>query len=139
MDALELGKVSQILEQLDDQGRHALLALAQKRHVPAGTTIFREGDRGDEFFVIGKGKVQVTVDDLGQRRDVAQLSHGSIFGEMALLSGGVRSATVVALEETDLVAFSSAAVEKLLAGYPKALEALHRIGVLRAEQLVESS
>ena len=139
MDVEQLGKVSQILEALDEAGRHKLLALARRRHVAAGAAIFKEGDRGDEFFVVAKGKVRVSVDDVGASKEVAVLEHGSIFGEMAVLSGGIRSATVTALEEVDLVAFPGPAVEGLLAGYPAAREALHRIGVIRAEQLIEST
>ena len=137
MEGEQLGKVSQILEALDAGGRAKLLALAKRRHVPAGAAIFKEGDRGDEFFVVAKGRVQVSVDDLGKPKDVAILEHGSIFGEMAVMSGGVRSATVTALEEVDLVGFPGPAVEVLLAGYPQAREALHKIGIIRAEQLVE--
>jgi len=141
MDDVEqsLGKVNQILEALDADGRHRLLGLAQKKHVAAGDAVFREGDKGDEFFVIAKGRVKITVEDAGRQKDVAELDHGSLFGEMAILDGGVRSATVTALEELDLVSFPGPAVEALLVQYPKAREALHRIGVLRAEQLVEKA
>jgi len=138
MDEGPLGKVSQILEALDEAGRHKLLALARRLHVAAGAAIFKEGDRGDEFFVVAKGTVRVSVDDVGTSKEVAVLEHGSIFGEMAVLSGGIRSATVTAVEEVDLVAFPGPAVESLLVGYPAAREALHRIGVIRAEQLIES-
>jgi CRP-like cAMP-binding protein len=138
-DVGSLGKVNQILEALDADGRHRLLGLAQKKHVPAGDAVFREGDKGDDFFVIAKGRVRITVDDAGTQKDIAELDHGSLFGEMAVLDGGVRSATVTALEELDLVAFPGPAVEALLKQYPKAREALHRIGLLRAEQLVEKA
>ena len=137
MEGEQLGKVSQILEALDAGGRAKLLALSKRRHFAAGTAIFKEGDEGDEFFVVAKGRVQVTVDDVGKAKDVAILEHGSIFGEMAMLSGGIRSATVTALEEVDVVAFPGAAVEALLTAYPLAREALHHIGIIRAEQLVE--
>ena len=138
MDPSSLGKVSQILESLDADGRKRFLALAKKRHVGAGAAVFREGDQGDEFFVLARGKVRVSATDLDAgEKEVAVLTHGSFFGEIALLGGHTRSATVTALEETELVAFQGPAVHALLKSYPAALEALSRVGLLRAEQTME--
>jgi CRP/FNR family transcriptional regulator, cyclic AMP receptor protein len=60
-----------------------------------GDTIFREGDRGDEFFVLVRGNVEITS---GNRR-LETLGQNSIFGEMALIDNSPRSATVVALTD----------------------------------------
>ena len=77
----------------------ALLArvTTESRSFKAGEVIFRAGDPGDEFFIIRSGKVVV---QLGNRA-VDVLGEGDVFGEMALIDSGTRSATVVA--ETDCV------------------------------------
>jgi CRP-like cAMP-binding protein len=66
------------------------------RNFAAGDTIFVEGDRADEFFVVVRGKVEIRS---GSRR-LEILGPKGIFGEMALIDDSPRSATVVAL--TDL-------------------------------------
>lgn len=63
------------------------------RNFATGDTIFREGDRGDEFFVVVRGKVEIRTGN----RQLETLGPKGIFGEMALIDDGPRSATVVAL------------------------------------------
>jgi CRP/FNR family cyclic AMP-dependent transcriptional regulator len=77
----------------------ALLGRAtdETRRFKAGEVIFKEGDRGEEFFVIRSGKVGVRLGN----RTLEELGEGEIFGEMALIDAGPRSATVIA--ETDVV------------------------------------
>ena len=64
----------------------------------AGQVLAREGERGHEFMVIVDGKARV---DIGGH-EIAMLAPGEFFGEIALLDGGPRTATVTA--ETDVVA-----------------------------------
>ena len=137
MDLSSIGKVGQILSTLDAEGRKRFLALAEKRHVAAGTAIFREGQPGSDFFVLAKGRLRVTVDNLGTEKEVAVLEHGAFFGEGAMMGPHVRSATVIALDESELVAFPGVAVHDLLKTYPAAIEALNRVGLLRAEATME--
>lgn len=63
------------------------------RSFAKGATIFREGDRGEEFFVIIRGKVEISSGD----RHLETLGPKGIFGEMALIDDSPRSASVVAL------------------------------------------
>jgi CRP-like cAMP-binding protein len=65
------------------------------RNFATGATIFREGEQGDEFFVVVRGKVEIRT---GERR-LEILGPKGIFGEMALIDDSPRSATVVALTE----------------------------------------
>ena len=62
------------------------------RDYAAGETIFREGDKGDEFFVVKRGRVEIR---LGNRL-LETLGENEIFGEMALIDDSPRSATVIA-------------------------------------------
>ena len=66
-----------------------------------GETIVRQGDQGDSFYLIQSGAVQVVVDSgAGNSEVLAILGAGDWFGEMALLSGEPRSATIQAVKET---------------------------------------
>jgi CRP-like cAMP-binding protein len=59
-----------------------------------GATIFLEGARGDEMYVVQQGHVTVHKEDSANGLAIATLAEGEIFGEMALVDSGVRSATV---------------------------------------------
>ena len=65
------------------------------RSFAKGDTIFREGEQGDEFFVVVRGKVEIRSGD----RHLETLGPKGIFGEMALIDDSPRSATVVALTD----------------------------------------
>jgi CRP/FNR family cyclic AMP-dependent transcriptional regulator len=81
---------------------------------PVGATIFQEGDRGDSMFAIKRGKVAIMVG--GNIVDV--LREEELFGEMALLEHTTRAATVVALEETELVEVDKAEFYTLVGQNP---------------------
>ena len=68
-----------------------------KRHFSPGETIIREGEPGEEFFLISDGEVDVVRAD----HEVARLGRGEFFGEVALISGEPRNATVVGTEPLD--------------------------------------
>ncbi len=69
----------------------------QKRHYAVGETIVREGELGEEFFLISDGEVDVVRAD----HEVARLARGDFFGEVALISGEPRNATILATEPLD--------------------------------------
>jgi CRP/FNR family transcriptional regulator, cyclic AMP receptor protein len=70
----------------------AVARIAEVREMPAGTVLTRTGEPGDEFFLILDGRVGVEVSS----RKRGKLGPGEVFGEMSLLDGGPRSATVTA-------------------------------------------
>jgi len=84
---------------LDDDEVHAISSMFKERRFPAGDTIAKEGAGGAAFFVIDSGDAVVTV----HGREVATLTRGDHFGEVALIDDGARSATVSA--KTDVVCF----------------------------------
>ncbi len=82
-----------------------LVEVAQKMHketFPAGTTLFRQGDHGDTFYLIREGKVDVFVEDDAGSKMVRTLGAGNYFGEIALLEEKPRTATVMAREPLEV-------------------------------------
>src|SRR3954463_5646200 len=69
-----------------------IAAMAESRSVDAGTEVTREGEEGLEFFVVVEGDAIASVEG----DEVGRISAGGFFGEMALIDGGERVATVTA-------------------------------------------
>src|SRR5262245_46567960 len=69
-----------------------IAALSRPREVEVGTAVTRQGDEGNEFFVVVEGDASATVDG----DEVGTIGSGGFFGEMALLDGAERVATVTA-------------------------------------------
>jgi CRP/FNR family transcriptional regulator/CRP/FNR family cyclic AMP-dependent transcriptional regulator len=102
---------------LDPGQMQPLARAASLRRFPAGATIVREAEPGDQFFVIVEGEVKVCVDSPDGREVVlTHLKTGEFFGEMALFDGGTRSASVVALAESEIVALGREDFLAALAG-----------------------
>ena len=95
-----LGKLSKvdILASLPPAEVRAIVHHVEDRFFPAGTVVFSQGGYGDSLYLIESGKVEVLVDGPDGRKTIAVLGEGETFGEMALLSGEPRNATVVASE-----------------------------------------
>lgn len=92
---------------LDDEGRRDLLALMTPSHVPSQEAVFWFGDKGDTLFVIEAGAAEVTAPDTnGDHVLLAQLGPGDVFGELGLLDGAPRSATVRAVTDLTLLGLS---------------------------------
>jgi CRP-like cAMP-binding protein len=87
-----------------------LAGICDRVDVPAGQRVVKEGDPGREFYVILAGAAEAT----SGPSVIARLGSGDFFGEMALLDGGPRSATVTTTEETDLLVLTRGSFMALL-------------------------
>jgi CRP-like cAMP-binding protein len=94
-----------------------MLEHLQTEEHPAGAVIIQQGDPGDRFYLIRRGRVQITrrLDD-GSEQVLAEEGPGEYFGEMALLSDAPRTATVRALEPVVLWSLDKASFHELLLG-----------------------
>jgi CRP-like cAMP-binding protein len=110
-----------------------LAAAARTRRYTLGERIVRQGDEGDELFVVGAGEVLVTVQDPGgKEHEVGRLGRGQFFGEWSLLVGERRSATVRAAAETELIVLARADLAGLLQRAPALVASLR--GILEERQ-----
>jgi putative peptide zinc metalloprotease protein len=89
---------------LDGERLRHLAARLERLEVSTGETIIRQGEVGEECYVLRSGRVEVlTSESQGDERILATLDPGSLFGEAALLTDGIRNATVRALEPCTLL------------------------------------
>ena len=93
-----------------------LAAKLEMRTFPRGVTIVRQGDLGASMFVLVGGKVTVSVHSRSGEERVATLGSGDIVGEMSLLTGARRNATVVAARQVTALEIAKPALEDLLIG-----------------------
>ncbi len=102
----------------------ALAAEADELDVPAGSTLTREGELGREFVIIVRGGAKVTRNG----RTLNRLGSGDFLGEIALLSGGTRTATVTTTEPTTILVLTERAFRRVASELPtvnaRLLEAL---------------
>jgi CRP/FNR family transcriptional regulator, cyclic AMP receptor protein len=79
------------------------LAQAPELHLPAGTMLFRQGDPGEEMFVISRGRVRLMLMHEDHEKEIGLLGPGDFFGELSLLYGAPRTASAQIVEDTTLV------------------------------------
>lgn len=124
---------SRLFSLLNEAGQKQLLEGAIEQRLTSGHELMREGERGDAFFVIVDGKVKVSIEDLGSRKEVATLTRGAFVGEIAALMGESRNATVVCDGDATVLRFEAVRVNEVLKSYPRVREALVKLALKRSE------
>ncbi|HEX3503027.1 MAG TPA: patatin-like phospholipase family protein [Xanthobacteraceae bacterium] len=108
-----------------DSSLSAFGAGLQRMFLPGGQILFRENEIADSLYIVLSGCLGVVVrGSNGHDVLVARVAAGETVGEMGLLGGGVRSATVEALRDTELLKFDKASYEDLLLRDPRSIHAL---------------
>jgi CRP/FNR family cyclic AMP-dependent transcriptional regulator len=88
--------------------------ILERRFVPEGTLIMKQGDQGNSAYLIQSGSVEVYTESEGKVIRLARLELGQIFGEMALIFDDPRAASVRALEDCNLIVITRAAFREKL-------------------------
>ena len=94
-------------------GSHDTIIL-ERRFVPEGTLVMRQGDPGNCAYLVQSGTVSVYTEKDGKKTELAQLGAGEIFGEMALVFDEPRSASVKAAEDSNLIILTREAFKQKL-------------------------
>jgi CRP/FNR family cyclic AMP-dependent transcriptional regulator len=106
---------------LDDQERQELARVVHAVTAPAGQTLFSYGDPGDSLFVIRSGAVEVFIkNDTGTRILLETARAGDFFGELSLLDGGPRTASVVVIEDMEALRLDREDLDRFLRTRPAA-------------------
>jgi CRP/FNR family transcriptional regulator, cyclic AMP receptor protein len=136
--AILLGE-SELFATLDEPVRLTLAERASQRGYRRGQVVFVQEERGDRMFVVAEGEVRLLIrSPHGDEVELARRSRGQVFGEMALLDGGPRSATAEAITAATLVGIGREDLIKLLRSDEHLVDAfLHLLGglVRRANNL----
>jgi len=113
-ETADLFRSSEIFEGLTTEEIREIIQLAEHRALNAGDLLFEEGDDAEALYVVADGAVEVRSQAPGGEPIVlADLGPGSVVGEMSILEGGERSATVEALRNAELFRVSRGAFESL--------------------------
>lgn len=130
--ALLSAALNQLCGALDEASLAALLADARQIRVPVGGILYRQGEPGDCLHVVLSGRLQVRVREAdGNERIVAYPQAGEVVGEIALLSGAGRAATITAVRDTTLAAIPLAALDRLVARRPQVFTNIARMIIAR--------
>ncbi len=133
----ELLKKIPLLSRLDDIELSRLATLLEHRTFPSNQTIIWIGEAGEELFLISRGEAVVYYpDEQGKETTLATLKEGDFFGDVALLDGGPRSASVRTLCECEMLVLKRDAFYQFLRQNPEAaIDVLTTIGHRHRETL----
>ncbi|MBN8995243.1 MAG: cyclic nucleotide-binding domain-containing protein [Rhizobiales bacterium] len=92
--------------------------LAEPREFGRGALLMRQGEIGHSMFIVAEGKVAISIHSPSGEQHVATLGAGDVVGEMSLLTGARRSATVTAAKRVAAVEIPKAAIEGLIVETP---------------------
>jgi small-conductance mechanosensitive channel/CRP-like cAMP-binding protein len=112
---------------LTDQQLDALLPRGRVVHFGQGEKLIQQGDNGDSMFILVEGEANVFVERNGASRLVASLKSGDCFGEMSLLTGERRSATVQANTDCEVVEIDKPVLTRSLKEHPGLLAQLSEL------------
>jgi putative ABC transport system ATP-binding protein len=124
----EFLKTVELFKQLTPAEIANVAARMETRKYNSGDVILRQGDPGEEFYLIGRGTAVVSTQAAGEpEHRVATLAAGDVFGDMALLTDEPRNATVRALDEMETYCLSKQHFREALEGSPEFKEQIRQI------------
>ena len=109
-----------LFSHLSDAERRTLAHLAEERAYGRGEAIVRQSEPGDSAFVIAAGRVRVAIGP--EHHEVAVIEKGGYFGEMSMLTGDVRSATVSAVDDCRVVEITANDFREVVLANPAILD-----------------
>ena len=131
-----------LFEQLDEEDRNVLASVVDTMPLTQGQTLFQAGEPGESLFVVQSGEIELFIKDTaGQKIVLAVSREGDVFGELSLLDTGPRTATAVALTDTELLVLDRDDLLLLFQKKPDA--ALHMLSAMggmtrRADELLRT-
>jgi len=131
---------SPLFENLTTDEREALVREMDLETHDEGSVIISEGDSGSSMYLIVSGEVKVYTRGTGQSGNVylAKLGEGDFFGEVSVLTGKPRTATITASQRTELLRLDKEKLDSLLGGHPGIRRVLDDFYQRRAKHTVEA-
>jgi small-conductance mechanosensitive channel/CRP-like cAMP-binding protein len=116
--------------------RHQIAVSAPMVVYGSGETVVRQGEEGQSMFVVLSGTVSVQLEP--SHKEVARIQAGGYFGEMSLLTGDPRTATVLAVGDVVVVEIVADLFRRIAAAYPEAIEQIGTVVALRRAGLEQA-
>lgn len=129
---------SPLFEVLSDEERTALVNEMDVETHDEGSVIITEGDPGTSMYLIASGQVKVYTRGTGGTVYLANLGEGDFFGEVSVLTGKPRTATITASQRTELLRLDKEKLDNALATYPGIRKVLDEFYKKRANDTVEA-
>ena len=106
---------------------HEVAMHTERRLYAAGEIVIQQGDVGEELFVVERGKLDVLIDVHDGMQHIASVDEGDVFGEMSLMTGADRSATVRTTMESALLVVSKETIQPVLEASPEVAERISEV------------
>ncbi|MGE5244900.1 MAG: mechanosensitive ion channel domain-containing protein [Betaproteobacteria bacterium] len=130
---VETLRATQLFDALDDEQRGALARAARRASYAAGEVVVRQGEPGASMFVVERGALLVSV--TGAAAPLAQLGPGDVFGEMSLLTGEPRVATVATAGPCELLEIAADGFREFVLANPAAVDRISAAVASRRAEL----
>ncbi len=125
-----------LLRHLPAEAIEQILPSIREHRVSAGHIVFRAGDPADALYIVARGSVEVIAASQSDSAEpgavIAELGPGTAFGEMGLISGGTRTATIRTVTDAELLEIGREAFDALIAADPVMARAIQRLSHDRA-------
>lgn len=128
---------SHLFKSLDDAGRQHLLESGFVMRFETGDVLISEGAPGDTMHVVMDGTVRVETRGASGTVQLAELGRGACVGEVSVLTGGPRTATVTAITPVTAVTFARHRIQRVLDEHPKVRAILEAMIEGRARDTVD--
>ena len=117
-ESLQLIAGVPLFAELSREELERIATVAIPRSFPKAVRVFHEGDHSDACYIVRRGDLRVTREHSdGRAIALATLGPGDIFGELAMLDGGTRSASVETLTDSELLGLPATDVRRVIAGH----------------------
>ncbi|HDL21372.1 MAG TPA: cyclic nucleotide-binding domain-containing protein [Nitrospirae bacterium] len=128
---------SEFMPQFTDNEIRDILSRSEVRKFSAGETLVQEGDTGDSVFIIKTGTVSVVAHILGKEINLATLSEGNLFGEVAYLTGRPRTASVIAKSDTEVYEVNRLLLDEIIEQRPEIMSQINEIFNTRIKHTID--
>jgi cAMP-dependent protein kinase regulator len=130
---------TKLFKGLSSEEFHEIVEKLSLRHYEEDTIIVQEGDPGDSLFIVVRGEVRVLTKDSQSREVVlAQLTEGDFFGEVSLLTGRPRTATIITNQDSELLELKRSDIDSIIEKHPNVRHVLEEFHQQRARRTIEA-
>jgi hypothetical protein len=137
MKLMEKKNIDQLFASFTQEEFGAIVDKLEPLEFIEGERIIAEGDEGDGMYLITRGGGKVVKEHKGQEAELCELGEGEFFGELSLLAGGPRSASVFAKGETEVLRLRSADLFEVIKQYPRLESVLEQFSLAMRTKMRE--